>query len=58
MVARLNDAKKTELAVSRDRVRTLKERLGLIELHVDLAFGKLSGSLAGLQFRQYAVTFS
>jgi two-component system LytT family response regulator len=28
MVARLKDAKKTELAVSRDRVRALKERLG------------------------------
>jgi len=29
MVARLKDAKKTELAVSRDRVRALKERLGV-----------------------------
>jgi two-component system LytT family response regulator len=29
MVARLKDAKKTELAVSRDRVRVLKERLGV-----------------------------
>jgi two-component system, LytTR family, response regulator len=29
MVARLKDAKKTELAVSRDRVHTLKERLGV-----------------------------
>ena len=29
MVARLKDAKKTELAVSRDRVRALKDRLGV-----------------------------
>jgi len=29
MVARLKDAKRTELAVSRDRVRALKERLGV-----------------------------
>jgi two-component system, LytTR family, response regulator len=29
MVARLKDAKKTELAVSRDRVRVLKERIGV-----------------------------
>ncbi len=29
MIARLKDAKKTELAVSRDRVRALKDRLGV-----------------------------
>ena len=29
MVARLKDPKKTELAVSRDRVRALKDRLGV-----------------------------
>jgi hypothetical protein len=29
MVARLKDSKKTELAVSRDRVRALKDRLGV-----------------------------
>jgi len=29
MMVRINDGKDTELTVARDRVRTLKERLGL-----------------------------